>query len=358
VRRGWPSGRGARPIGAWQAWGAGCTVLASVESRMTRLACAAVLLASVASFAGSPAQSAEVVLVAASGGRDVLLFDGASLQRLATLPVGRGPHEIVVSADGRQAFVADAGSPTEAGTTISVLDLAAGAVAKTLSLPQGCHPHDLRVSRDGSRLWSTCAPAPQVVELDVRSGVVTRTWETGKEGGWMLLATPDEQKLYVANLEGRSLSAIDRRTNAVRTIALDGGAMGMDVSPDGRELWVGGVDAARVWVVDTASDRVVSSSGMTFERPGRIRFLPGGRQVLVQHARNRLSVVDASSRRTERSMELAEPGKCLAVSRDGRRAFVGHPGADLVTVVDLESMKTVGRFSAGPTPDGVALATR
>jgi DNA-binding beta-propeller fold protein YncE len=309
-------------------------------------------------FVTSSAQSSGIVIVAASGAREVQLFDGTTFERLGTLAVGRGPHEIAVSADGHRAFVADAGTLQDPGATISVVDIRAKTVSRTIPLPAGCRPHDLRVSRDGSRLWSTCAPAPRIVEIDSASGTVVRTWETGRDGGWMLIVTPDEQKIYVANLEGRSLSVIDRRTNGVKTIELDGGAMGMDFSPDGRELWVGGYDAARVWVIDAAADRVVASIEKTFLSPGRIRFLPGGRRVLVQHGGNKLSVVDATSRQSTATVELSDNAKCLAVAHDGRRVLIGHPGANAISIVDLESMKTVGRFAAGPAPDGVVLAVR
>lgn len=309
-------------------------------------------------LSAASSQSGAVVLVAASGGRDVHLHDAATLARVATIAVGPGPHEIAVSADGRRAFVADAGAPDRPGATISVIDLATRALAKTIELPPGCKPHDLRVSRDGSRLWSTCAPAQRIVEIDVASGAATRAWETGRDGGWMLVAAPDERTIYVANLEGRSVSVVSRDTGDVRTIELDGAAMGMDVSPDGRELWVGGIDVSRIWIIDTASGRVTARIDGTYARPGRIRFLPGGGRVVVQHGGHRLSVVDRSTRAAIATAELPAEAKCVAITPDGRRAFVGHPGANAVTVLDLGTMRVAGRFESGPTPDGIALAAR
>jgi DNA-binding beta-propeller fold protein YncE len=302
--------------------------------------------------------SPPLVLVAASGGREILFHDAASFARMGSVAVGRGPHEIALSADGRRAFVADAGSLKEPGASITVIDVNSRAVTHTLALPEGCRPHDLRVSRDGSRLWSTCAPAPRIVEIEVPSGKVLRSWETGKDGGWMLLVTPDENKVYVANLEGRSLTAIDRRTNRVTTLDLDGGAMGMDVSPDGRELWVGGVDTEHVWIVDVATDRVTATIDKVFKGPGRIRFLPGGSRVLVQHDAGKLSVVDVRARRIESTLDLVDGAKCLAVAGDGRRVFVGHPATNRISVVDLQAMKPVARFDAGPTPDGIVFVSR
>ena len=315
------------------------------------LAFVLVILPSVTGWAQS---SRPVVLVAASGGRDVHVHDATSLSRLASVRVGGGPHEIAVSADGRRAFVADAGSPREPGATITVIDVATRKAERTIPLPAGCKPHDLRVSRDGTRIWSTCAPAPRVVEIDAASGRVTGTWDTGRDGGWMLIVTPDERKIYVANLEGRSLSVVERSTGVVRTIALDGGAMGMDLSPDGRELWVGGFDADRIWVIDAGTDRIAATIDNAFKAPGRIRFVPGTRRVLVQHSGNKLSVLDAGTRREEAALDLGDGAKCLAVTPDGRRAYVGHPAANAVSVVDLQALKVVERFDAGPAPDGVA----
>jgi DNA-binding beta-propeller fold protein YncE len=327
-----------------------------MSNRILRSTCVLVAAASLSlvTLDGQPAQP--VVLVAASGGQEILFHDASSLARLTSVKVGRGPHEIAISADGRRAFVADAGSPKEPGATISVIDVNARKVTKTLSLPAGCSPHDLRVSRDGTRLWSTCARARRVAEIDVERGTATKTWETGKEGGWMLIVTPDERKIYVANLEGRSLSTIDRQTDRVTTLELDGGAMGMDVSPDGRQLWVGAVDAERVWIVDVATDRVTATIEKAFKATGRIRFLPGGARVLVQHESGKLSLVNAATRTVESTLALVDGAKCLAVSRDGRRVFVGHPDANRVTVVDLQTMKPVGGFDAGPAPDGIVLA--
>jgi hypothetical protein len=38
-----------------------------------------------------------------------------------------------------------------------------------------------------------------------------RHWKLDQEGAWMLSGTPDERKLYAANLEGKSVSVIRMR---------------------------------------------------------------------------------------------------------------------------------------------------
>lgn len=297
------------------------------------------------------------VLVSASGGSQVIVLDGHTLERDGAIAVGGNPHEISVTADGKEAYIANT-SPAPPDGTISVVNVQAGSVARTLTLPKGCRSHDLRISKDGTRLWTTCAPEQRVVEIDARDGRLLNSWNTGQDGGWMLLSTADERKLYVANLEGKSLSVIHRESNRVSTIPLPGGAMGMDVSPDHSELWIGGFDSDTIWILNIENDRVVATIRDTFKSPGRIRFLPGGRELLIQHARNQLSLVNQATRAIVRTVSLEHPAKCLALTPDGSRVFVSHPTAGGVSVVDVPRMIVSHQTAVAGTPDGIAFVAR
>jgi YVTN family beta-propeller protein len=45
-----------------------------------------------------------------------------------------------------------------------------------------------------------------------------------------------------------------------------------------------------------------------------------------------------------------------ALSKDGRRAYIGSPDSDQVMVVDLESKRVLPSIKVGKQPDGVAVA--
>jgi YVTN family beta-propeller protein len=305
------------------------------------------------------AAAADVLVVVSNAEHAVTLVDPATNRRLARLPTGKGPHEVAVSPDGRYAYVADSGDGPGGtpGRTITVIDLANRAVRATFDLGAYTSPHDLRVSRDGTRLWVACAPARAVLEIDTGTGAVAKAWETGQEGGWMLAVTPDERKIYVANLEGGSVSVVDRASGAIRTIATAPGEIGVDCSPDGRQVWVSNVQTNRVAVIDAASDRVVANFESGGEAPVRVKFTPDGKSVLVVHrASANLVLFDAATRARTSVIDLPAPPKIVTLSRDGERVFLTCPSHDIVLVVDLRARGTVATFPTGKTPDGIAWA--
>ena len=285
-----------------------------------------------------------LLVLASMGDSTVALIDGATHATLATLDTGKGPHEVRVSPDGRSAYVA-------AGRTLTAVDLPTRSVRAHLQLGADS-VHDVRVSRDGSRLWAACAGTQSVLELDARTGEVLRRYGTGQQGSWFVEVTPDERKLYTTNLEGRSVSVIDRATGALKTLPFDFPVYGVDVTPDGRELWVTGRD---VVVIDTATDAVLATVPAPEGETGRIRLTPDGRTAVVALARS-LAVFDVATRRLLRVAPLGAEPKVLTLSADGRRAFLSNPDAASVSVVDLAEGRQVATFATGKKPDGVAWA--
>src|SRR5215470_6339379 len=197
------------------------------------------------------------VLVVSNAENTATLLDADTLLPIARFPTGKGPHEVTISRDQRFAFVANAGSQGALGRSITVIDLVRREVAATWDTGEGSQPHDLRASRDGRTVWVACAPLRAVLEIDADDGSIARTFPTGKDGGWMLVAAPDDRKLYVAHLEGGGISIIDHASGAVRFVATARGEMAMDVTSDGRELWAANVDTGTITVIDGRTDAVV-----------------------------------------------------------------------------------------------------
>ncbi len=296
---------------------------------------------------------AGTLLVANNGENTVALLNDKTGAVLKTLPTGEGPHEIAVSRDGRFAYIADSGSPTKSGNTITVLDLAKREWARKFTLGEHS-PHDLRVSADGKRLWAACAPTQSVVEVDTATGAITRIWKTGVDGGWMLAASSDDRLVFVAHLEGGGLSRIDAVSGKVTRTITPSGEMGFDVAPGGREIWAANSDTSQVSVVDTGSGEILSAFPSGGQGPVRLKVTPDGQRVLVPHADKKLVVFGAASRKIVATVPLEFRPKVIAVSGDGKLAFIGHPSDDRVSVVDLTSLQVARTISTGKRPDGIA----
>jgi len=305
----------------------------------------------------SAAANSQTLVVASNGEHHIDLVNPNNFQVFARVPSGKGPHEIAISPDGRYAYVANTGTGPggELGNTITVVDLKSRSIKATFSLGAYTQPHDLRVSRDGSLLWVACAPSQRVLEIDTRNGRIAKAWNINSEGGWMLAPTPDGRKIYVANLEGGSVSVIDRASGATQIIPLNTGEIGIDVSSDGREVWVSNSQKDIITVIDTATDRVVVSFSSGGKGAVRVKFSADGKRALVPHTNSKTLVVfDVGQRNVISTIDLPESPKVIAISRDGKRAFLTNPSADNVTVIDLVSLAVLGRIPVGKTPDGMA----
>jgi DNA-binding beta-propeller fold protein YncE len=301
--------------------------------------------------------ASQTLAVALTEEHRVLLFDARTYDSIVSVPVGRAPHEIAASPDGRHLYVGNTGrsGPQQERQTVSRIDLAEPARTSEIEVGDCAGLHDLRVSRSGRLLWIACARVPAVAEIDLATGKLRRQWGITVDGGWMLTASPDERRIFVAHLEGQAVSVIDRERDTVTVMPGPGPQYGIEVAPAGREVWVTGPDSGRVTVLGAAGDSVLATFPGAGKGPGRLGFTPTGRLAAIAHDEpSTLTLVDVASRRTVASIPLAALPKVVALSPDGRFAAVSHPDAKLVSIVDLERQAVTRTIALPGTPDGVA----
>jgi len=285
--------------------------------------------------------NAGVLVIAYMDESRAVLVDGESYKTLATLETGKNPHEVRVSPDQRHAYVA-------AGKSITAIDLKERKVKANFDL--GPHSaHDIRVSRDGRRLWLACARTQAILELDSDTGKILKTYQTNQEGSWFVEITPDERKIYTPNLEGKSVSVIDRATGTVKVIPFNVAIYGIDITPDGKQVWVSGGDLA---VIDTITDEVIARVKTSEAETGRIRLTSDGQKLVVALSK-KLAVYDVKTRGLIKEIELSSSPKVLTLSGDNRRALLTNPDDNSVSVVDITAGKQLTTFQTGKKPDGI-----
>src|ERR1044072_8470276 len=203
-------------------------------------------LALLASF-GEPCTpfhpATDLLVVIDKSDDEAVLVDPMSFRALRRFPTGHGPHEVAIATDGRRAFVTNYGTTTAPGHSLTALDLRRAGTRDSIALGNYSKPHGIAMSRDGGRVWVTCEGAHAVIELDARTGAVAHAWPTGQEVSHRVVASRDERKLYVASLGSGSCTVIERATDRERVIPTAAGAEGIDITPDGREVWVANSEA-------------------------------------------------------------------------------------------------------------------
>jgi len=127
---------------------------------------------------------------------------------------------------------------------------------------------------------------------------------------------------------------------------------GIDITPDGKQVWVSGGDLA---VIDTTRDEVIARVKTSEAETGRIRLTSDGQKLVVALTK-KLAVFDVKTRRLLNETELSSSPKVLTLSGDNRRALLTNPDDNSVSVVDIVAGKQLTTFQTGKKPDGIGWA--
>jgi YVTN family beta-propeller protein len=175
----------------------------------------------------------------------------------------------------------------------------------------------------------------------------------------MVVGTPDGSLLFTSNIGTDSVTAVQRATGGqawvVTRIAVGKGPEGIDLSPDGRELWTAHSRDGGVSIIDAATKQVTSTLDIRTKRSNRLRFTPDGRHVLVSDLdAGELIVIDAAARKELKRVTVGKAPSGILVVPDGSRAYVALTGENALAVLDLKTLEPAGRVPTGAGPDGMA----
>ncbi|MDB5465810.1 MAG: hypothetical protein JWQ46_572 [Phenylobacterium sp.] len=318
---------------------------------------------------GASAQGAYRVYVTNERSDDLTVIDGASRQVVATIPLGKRPRGIRLSADGRTLYIALSGSPIagpgvdesklpppdKAADGIAVFDVASGKIQRIIKGIS--NPEQLAASKDG-RLYAADEDAGKLMVLDIATGRTLAQIPVGSQPEGVAL-TPDGKQVWVTS-EGQSqVTAIDTATlKPLTAIPVGERPRNTAFSPDGRRAFVAGESNRVMKVIDTQALTTLNTTtlagetlkpmGMAVSNDGRTLYVSAGRggQVLA---------LDAASLSVQGVALTGGRPWGVALSPDGKLLYSANGPANDVSVIDTATMKVIATVKAGTSPWTVAV---
>lgn len=281
---------------------------------------------------------------------------------LAEVAVGSHPHEMVLSADGRYAYVTDNGTMRieEAGTggnTVSVVDLVGRKRVALISLGEFRRPHGIDIDPNTGRLAVTTELPDRLLVIDSATRRIVRAFQPKGKTAHMVKWGPGGRWAFVSNSNSACVAAVDTHTGAVKLIPTGERPEGSALSPDGSRLYVVNREAARITIIDTGRKEQAGEI-RTGNGPVRIAVTPDGKQLVyaLMHDRQ-VEFADPASGKILGRVPLDGRPVSLTLSPDGKLAFASAQDDDTVYVVSVPERKVVRRFktAAGAAPDPVLL---
>lgn len=181
-----------------------------------------------------------------AGGENVVVYDTANWQVVATVPVGLGyARGIDASPDGARVYIA------KENGIIAVLRTQDFSLIDYIAVTSGCT--DVAVSPDSKYVYAN-STSGKVSIIRVADNFVETVNVGSQPMG--LAATPDGLYLYVANYNSDSVSAISLADKQVTTIPNITKPYGVSVTPDGSQIYVTSRTPDTVNIIDSVTNTV------------------------------------------------------------------------------------------------------
>jgi YVTN family beta-propeller protein len=291
------------------------------------------------------------------------------------------PYKLAVSNDGSRLFVV-----AQESNQLLIVDPVHNKVINKIKV--GNHPHSIALDHEGKFGYLSNEWADNVYVIDLAGMKVADTLKTGSGPAGIALSQ-DGRYLYVANSFSNNISVFDLSTKQeIRRPDAGNNPAGVTVSPDGRSVYVtsrrglitsyGTPLETELTVLDGDLKRVAErrniQSAYLMENAA---FTPGGDMVITPLIRPKNLVTTVQVERgwmmTEgigiierkpggRTIQLLldEPNSYypdpfdIAITPDGKKAFVTSAGADIISVINLDSLRTLIAGTSTETLDSYA----
>jgi YVTN family beta-propeller protein len=222
------------------------------------------------------------------------------------------------------------------GDTVSVIDTTTDEVLATIEFGDAPARPTVTADLEG--------------QADVRHGLVNPT------------VAPDGRHVYVAKSVAGGIAVIDADRLTVTTVLDAGGPKpsGLAFTPDGTRLVVtllgGTVDAPGAVAVIGCTTGQAGTPVPTGGQPERLALSPDGRGAYVVSMHDRsVSVLDVDAQEFVAKVSLGELPFNVLAAPDGERVYVGVLRANHIAVIDARSHEVVDRIDI-PSPNGLAFS--
>ncbi len=308
---------------------------------MKRLAIAATMLLAVVGTA-----KAEAVLILNSEEASYSILSRATRTELQRLPVGREPHHLMTTPDGKEVLIG-----STATNELLALDSKTGERRRVIS--NIIDPYQLGFSGDG-KWFVTVAYRLDHVDIFHADGfrLAGRIFIDGLPSHMTFDAA--SKTVFVTLQQSGRLAAFDLATQTLKwNVPVGNTPAGVVMLPDDKRILVALTGEDGVVVVDP-SDGKVTGRLQTGKGAHNFWSKGDGRHWFVSNrVEGSISMIDTQDMRVASMIKVPGGPDCMAITANGKELWVTQRFLRRVAVVDLDQMKMVASVPVGKSPHGV-----
>ncbi len=310
---------------------------------MKRLSFAALALSLVAGGAAR----ADSVLILNSEEASYSILSRSTRTEIARQPVGREPHHLIVSPDGKEVLIGSTATNELLG-----LDINTGERKRVVK--DVIDPYHLGFSPNG-KWFVTAAYRLDHVDIYHADGfrLASRTFIDGLPSH--LTFDTELKTVFVTLQQSGRLAAFDLETQALKwNVPIGNAPAGVIMLPDNKRLLVALTGEDGIVSVDPKDGTV---TGRLQTGRGAHNFWPKGdgkHYFLSNRVEGTVSLIDTTGdMRVAGSIRIPGGPDCMDITPDGKELWVTQRFLRRVAIVDIEQLKVVANIPVGKSPHGV-----
>ena len=264
----------------------------------------------------------------------------ADFKLIGTLEVGKAPHGIRFSEEGKKAFVALSGEDK-----IAVIDIEKMKVIEKINA--GKVPLDL-VRLKGKNRWAV---------TQFRGGTLSslgekRMWKIGK-GPSLFTPSVIDGKTFVTSEFADTLTVFDTVNGKILdTFKTGKRPYPADVTRDGVLAFIPNRTDGTVSVIDLLNKKTLATTTVCEKPEGGALTLDDVSYVVACGGSNELAFINTASFKVIARVKngVGKRPFSVAMTLDGRFGLVNNAGGDTLSILDIEARMIVGQIKVGKQP--------
>ncbi|PQJ76961.1 hypothetical protein BTO16_13960 [Polaribacter glomeratus] len=298
--------------------------------------------------------------------KDVQVFNLFTGKEIAEIPIDMLSHEAITTVDKNSVVLTNYGATD--GNVIKVINTKTNKLKKTVGLKEDILANGIAAYPEPNKVAVVDYVRNTLFVLNIETDSIEKQIPTQQKKSHLVVIHPTKPIAYITNINSGSVSVIDLNNNKVIKIIFCGlGRKGIDITPDGSEIWVTNTKENSITIINTSTYKVVDTL-KTGDEPLKLKFSKDGRYCLVVNAiEGTISVYNQQSKKKIKTIVLH--GKTTLLERilyhtprpvnilihpNGLYAFVSNSNANKIVVIDMKTFNIVSTIGTGKVPDALA----
>ncbi len=321
----------------------------------------------------TPAPAGPRIYVSDEVAGDVSIVD-ANTFAVTNIHLGKRARGIHATHDGKKIYIALSGSPIggpnvdestlpppdKSADAIAEFDVAQNKVVRMLEA--GSDPENFAIALDDKTIYVSNEDADGVSFLDIASGKLTKTIKTGEEPEGVSV-TPDGKLVYSTNEADGTVSVIDPVAGKLlKQIKVGRRPRNVVFMPDGKHAYVNAENDGAIGYLDTVKNVLLKR--IPLGKPGEVKPMgiamsSDASKLYVSTGRGKMVfVIDTATNRPVTSFEVGQRPWGIALSSDGKTLYTANGPSNDVSVVDLATNTVTRKVPVSAGPWGVLVLDR